>query len=167
MSIDIDKIPKKPRYRLNEVCEFTDTQPYVLRFWESEFDQFRPEKGKGGQPIFRRADLELILRIKELLYDQELNIADARAVLDGESPVPRAVARPEPVEEGEPEPSRDVVQRARYEDAIEEIGTLRLRVEELERDLRAARRAKSPLAGDAWPRIRDRVAAIADRLDAN
>ena len=175
MSIDIDSIPNKPRFRLNEVCELTDTQPYVLRFWESEFDQLNPDKGKGGQPVYRRADIEVILKIKELLYEQELTISDAREALDSGQPIAPAgsaakALSEEPTEEPPaPAPAKEAgsVSRDRYEDALEEIGTLRLRVEELERALTAAQKSTSPLEGDAWPAIRDRMAAIADRLEAN
>ena len=49
------EMPEKSQYKLSEVCQFTDTQPYVLRFWESEFPQLRPEKTRSGQPVYSRA----------------------------------------------------------------------------------------------------------------
>lgn len=81
----VKEIPKKSYYKLPEVCELTDTQPYVLRFWESEFPQLAPEKSRSGQPIYRRGDLDLILRIKKLLYEEEYTIAGARQRLEQES----------------------------------------------------------------------------------
>ena len=61
------EIPQKASYKGSEVCQYTDTQPYVLQFWASEFPQLRPRRSGGGQPVYSRRDLEVILRIKELL----------------------------------------------------------------------------------------------------
>ena len=88
-------IPEKPFFRVNEVCRLTDTQPYVLRFWESEFPQLTPEHGKGSAPVYKKGDVELIFRIKQLLYDEEYTIAGARQVLSGEGKRPKAKMRPE------------------------------------------------------------------------
>jgi DNA-binding transcriptional MerR regulator len=71
-------IPRKSAYKTSEVCRYTDTQPYVLRFWESEFPQLAPERGRGGQSVYTRADIDLILRIKELLYEEECTLDGAR-----------------------------------------------------------------------------------------
>jgi DNA-binding transcriptional MerR regulator len=78
------KIPEKAFYKVSEVCQYTDTQPYVLRFWESEFPQLVPRKNRAGQRIYTREDLELILRIKKLLHDEEYTIAAARRRLEEE-----------------------------------------------------------------------------------
>ncbi len=85
------EIPDKPFYKIGEVCQYTDTQPYVLRFWESEFPQLAPEKNRNGQRVYRRQDIELIFRIKKLLYEEEYTIAGARKRLeDGdEAPPPK------------------------------------------------------------------------------
>lgn len=94
-------IPEKPFFRVNEVCRLTDTQPYVLRFWESEFPQLAPEHGKGSSPVYKKDAVELIFRIKQLLYEEEYTIAGARQVLSGENdqPQPRKPpAKPEKVE---------------------------------------------------------------------
>ena len=80
----VSEIPDKSFYKVNEVCQFTDTQPYVLRFWESEFPQLTPHKNKTGQRVYTRRDLDLILRIKRLLHEEEYTIAGARARLDEE-----------------------------------------------------------------------------------
>src|SRR5438876_10770193 len=76
----------KPYYKIGEVCELTGTQPYVLRFWESEFPTLAPEKNRSGQRIYRRQDIDLIQRIKTLLYEKEYTIAGARKVLEVEPP---------------------------------------------------------------------------------
>ncbi len=73
-------------FKIGEVCDLTDTQPYVLRFWESEFPQLAPQKNRSGQRIYRRNDIELILRIKKLLYEKEFTIAGARRQLESEQP---------------------------------------------------------------------------------
>jgi hypothetical protein len=62
------QIPEKLFYKAAEVCQITDTQPYVLRFWESEFPQLASEKNRGGQRVYRRSDIDLVFRIKKLLY---------------------------------------------------------------------------------------------------
>ena len=86
----MSEIPDKSFYKVNEVCQYTDTQPYVLRFWESEFPQLAPHKNKVGQRVYTRRDLDLVMRIKRLLHDEEYTIAGARARLeeeDGRNPV--------------------------------------------------------------------------------
>lgn len=75
---EMSQIPEKATYKTSEVCRYTDTQPYVLRFWESEFPQLAPERGRGGQSVYSRSDIDLILRIKELLYDEECTLDGAR-----------------------------------------------------------------------------------------
>jgi DNA-binding transcriptional MerR regulator len=70
-------------YRIGEVSRLTGLEPYVLRYWETEFPQLRPEKGKSGQRIYKKKDLESILRIKQLLYDDGYTISGARKKLNG------------------------------------------------------------------------------------
>ncbi len=80
----MSSIPEKAFFKVNEVCHYTDTQPYVLRFWESEFPQLAPRKSRTGQKVYTRRDVDLILRIKELLHEEEYTIADARRRLEEE-----------------------------------------------------------------------------------
>ncbi len=75
--------PSKLFYRIGEVSRLTGLEPYVLRYWETEFTQLRPEKGKSGQRIYKKKDLENILRIKQLLYDDGYTISGARKKLNG------------------------------------------------------------------------------------
>ena len=90
------KIPNKLFFKIGEVCEITDTQPYVLRYWESEFPALAPAKNSSGQRIYRRRDIETVLRIKQLLYDEGFTIAGAKKRLEAEmagrveTPVPAA-----------------------------------------------------------------------------
>ena len=76
-----EEIPRKLFFKIGEVCQLTDTQPYVLRFWESEFPQLAPTKSRSGQRLYRRKDIDLVLEIKKLLYDEGFTIAGARKKL--------------------------------------------------------------------------------------
>ena len=86
------KIPNKLFFKIGEVCELTDTQPYVLRYWESEFPALSPAKNSSGQRIYRRRDIETVVRIKQLLYEEGFTIAGAKkrleAELSGKTPTP-------------------------------------------------------------------------------
>ena len=77
-------IPNKLFFKIGQVCELTDTQPYVLRYWESEFPALAPAKNSSGQRIYRRRDIETVLRIKQLLYDEGFTIAGAKKRLETE-----------------------------------------------------------------------------------
>ena len=75
------KTSDKLYYSIGEVRAITDLEPYVLRYWETEFPSLKPKKNSGGQRAYQRKDIELILRIKELLYEQGYTIKGARAAL--------------------------------------------------------------------------------------
>ena len=75
------EIPNKLFFRIGEVCKLIKLEPYVLRFWETEFPMLTPTKGANGRRMYRKKDVELLFRIKELLYDQGFTIAGARKVL--------------------------------------------------------------------------------------
>ena len=72
------QIPDKLYFRIGEVARLCGVPAYVLRFWESEFPQLKPNKGGTGQRLYRRRDVEMALRIKSLLYDQGFTIPGAR-----------------------------------------------------------------------------------------
>ena len=78
------EIPDKLYFRIGEVAQLCDVPAYVLRFWETEFPQLRPNKGGTGQRLYRRRDVEMALRIKTLLYDEGYTIPGARQVFKGE-----------------------------------------------------------------------------------
>jgi DNA-binding transcriptional MerR regulator len=78
------EIPDKLYFRIGEVAKLCEVAPYVLRFWESEFPQLKPNKGGTGQRLYRRRDVEMALRVKTLLYDEGYTIAGARQYLKGE-----------------------------------------------------------------------------------
>ncbi|NNL65745.1 MAG: MerR family transcriptional regulator [Myxococcales bacterium] len=65
-------------YRIGEVAEITDVKPYVLRYWESEFKWMAPGKSRSNQRLYRKQDIETILLIKRLLYDERFTIAGAK-----------------------------------------------------------------------------------------
>lgn len=74
-------IPDKLYFKIGEVAELTGIKPHVLRYWEEEFGTFRPSKSRTQQRLYRRKDIELVFRLKELLYEQGYTIAGARKKL--------------------------------------------------------------------------------------
>ncbi|HEY5056660.1 MAG TPA: MerR family transcriptional regulator [Acidobacteriaceae bacterium] len=77
-------IPDKLYFRIGEVARLCEVPAYVLRFWESEFPQLRPNKGGTGQRLYRRRDVEMALRVKSLLKEEGYTIPGARAVMKSE-----------------------------------------------------------------------------------
>ncbi len=78
------EIPDKLYFRIGEVSRLCDVPAYVLRFWESEFPQLKPHKGGTGQRLYRRRDVEAVLQIKALLYDEGYTISGARQAIKTE-----------------------------------------------------------------------------------
>ncbi len=76
-------IPDKLYYKIGEVSKITGVKPHVLRYWESEFREIKPYKTQSLQRLYRRKDIELILRIKKLLYDDLFTISGAKRKLKG------------------------------------------------------------------------------------
>lgn len=104
------EIPDKLYFRIGDVARLCQVPAYVLRFWETEFPQLKPNKGGTGQRLYRKRDVEMALRIKSLLYDQGYTIPGARQVFKSESqakagepvafaPAAEPVVTPEPVTE--------------------------------------------------------------------
>jgi DNA-binding transcriptional MerR regulator len=77
-------VGKKLFYRIGEACRQLDIQPYVLRYWETEFPVLSPRKSKAGQRVYSEEELQLIQRIKQLLYEEGYTIAGAKKKLEGE-----------------------------------------------------------------------------------
>jgi DNA-binding transcriptional MerR regulator len=75
--------PSKLFYRIGEVSRITGLEPYVLRYWETEFPHLRPEKRKSGQRLYTKKDLDNILQVKKLLYQSGYTISGARKKLKG------------------------------------------------------------------------------------
>ena len=77
-------IPEKLFFMIGEVCELAGVQAHVLRYWESEFPMLAPQKNRAGQRVYRKRDVEMALRIKELLYEDQYTIAGAKKRLTNE-----------------------------------------------------------------------------------
>jgi DNA-binding transcriptional MerR regulator len=107
---------EKRYYRIGEVSKLTGVKPYVLRYWESEFRWMAPQKSKSKQRLYRRRDIDMILLIKKLLYEQRFTIAGARKKLR-EMGVGRAL------DEGTLSVETD--HRARYRKIREELAQIR------------------------------------------
>src|SRR5665213_685975 len=75
------EIPDKLFFRIGEVSQIVGVEPYVLRYWETEFSALSPKKSSSGQRMFRRRDVEMLLRIKDLLYVRKFTIEGARKAL--------------------------------------------------------------------------------------
>lgn len=75
------QIPDKLYYKIGEVAKFTGIKTHVLRYWETEFSAIRPNKSRSNQRLYRKQDVDLILRLKDLLYNQGFTIAGARKKL--------------------------------------------------------------------------------------
>ena len=75
------RLPDQQFFRIGEVAEIADVEPYVLRFWESEFEGLSPKKSRSNQRRYSRKDVELVLLIRDLLYEEGFTIAGARRQL--------------------------------------------------------------------------------------
>ncbi len=71
-------IPEKQYFKIGEVSEILDVEPYVLRYWESEFKILKPTRTRARQRLYHKRDLELLMEIKHLLYDEKFTIAGAK-----------------------------------------------------------------------------------------
>ncbi|MGA7615038.1 MAG: MerR family transcriptional regulator [Thermoanaerobaculia bacterium] len=93
--------PEKGTFKIGEVCRLADVQPYVLRYWETEFPPLAPGKSGGGQRLYSQREIDIILRIKALLYGEGFTIAGAKKKLENElnedlELVPEAAGAKEP-----------------------------------------------------------------------
>jgi len=89
------EIPDKLYFKIGEVSELLGVEPYVLRYWETEFSALSPKKSGTGHRLYRRKDVELLLRIKHLLYEKRFTIEGARQSLQAtaRAPKPRVAER--------------------------------------------------------------------------
>jgi DNA-binding transcriptional MerR regulator len=93
------EIPKRALFKSSEVCEIANVQPYVLRSWESEFPDLGVAKSAGGPRVYRRADVEQVLRIKQLVFSDGLTLAGVRRRIEEETPAILTEAPATPIEE--------------------------------------------------------------------
>ena len=131
-------IPEKIFFKIGEVCDIVDVQAHVLRYWETEFPMLSPQKNRSGQRSYRRRDVEIALRIKELLYDELYTIAGAKKKLQQElressrlKIVPNETARTEayiqPIPVKTPEPEAEEFEELEdFEPELEEIEQVEL-----------------------------------------
>ena len=82
-------IPDRLYFRIGDVARICGVEPYVLRFWETQFPNLKPNKGGTGQRLYRRREVELALRIKQLVHEQGYTLAGARQALES-APRPRS-----------------------------------------------------------------------------
>src|SRR5262252_4409936 len=92
------EIPDKLYFKIGEVSELLGVEPYVLRYWESEFPVLSPKKSGTGHRLYRRKDVELLLRIKHLLYEKRFTIEGARQTLHSEARAPNPQRVPKRVQ---------------------------------------------------------------------
>src|SRR5438477_4030819 len=90
------EIPDKLYFKIGEVSELLGVEPYVLRYWETEFPVLQPKKSGTGHRLYRRKDVELLLRIKHLLKEKRYTIEGARQTLQSEARMPKASRAPKP-----------------------------------------------------------------------
>ena len=147
---------RRPLLRAAEVCEILKVQPYVLRSWEKEFPNLGVSKSDDGPRLYRRADLDEVLRIKQLVYGEGLTIAGARRKLEEE----RAATTDElPFEVEEEGPSRPVSKQARAR-----IGRVRRGLQSILELLdRGARGARVPANGHQAPAARQSATRAAEK----
>ena len=96
------EIPPKRYFKIGEVSQLTGVEPHVIRYWESEFSQLAPTRAGSSQRLYTRQDVELLLTIHRLLYEEKYTIAGARRKLE-EGGEAKAVA---PTEAGAQPPAR-------------------------------------------------------------
>ena len=80
--IEVPEIPDKLYFRIGEVSHILQVEPYVLRYWESEFPTLAPKKSGTGHRLYKRKDVEMVLELKRLLYEKRFTIEGARLFLD-------------------------------------------------------------------------------------
>ncbi len=148
------RVQKRLYYKIGEACKALGIQPYVLRYWETEFPALTPSKSRSGQRVYSEKELEIIRRIKELLYDEGYTIAGAKKKLEGEmaagslgeekdeeerageaAPAP-APEKPAPARREPPPPPPVATSPALDTDASKRIETLVSGIEEALREAR-------------------------------
>jgi len=122
-------LPDKLFFKIGEVSQLADVKPHVLRYWESEFTSIRPQKSRSGQRLYRRSDVEAVLAIRHLLYEQRFTIEGARQHLK-EVGVQAALPAPPPEAIAE-SARRDAEQRLENEVARARIRATRWYEEKL------------------------------------
>jgi DNA-binding transcriptional MerR regulator len=158
---DSSPIPDRLYFKIGDVARICDVETYVLRFWESQFPQLKPNKSGTGQRLYRRRDVELALEIKDLVHGQGYTLSGARQALD-QAKRPRGDAQKARYQE----PSRDSQSRlpltgseatVRLEAVSRAVGQARAEL----REIAALLASPNPLT----PRRRPRLSGLPERAD--
>ena len=91
------EIPDRLYFRIGDVCRLAGLKAYVLRYWETEFPSLSPKKSGTNQRLYRRKDVELVLEIKQLLYDEKFTIEGAREHIQRRKATARSAPKPVPM----------------------------------------------------------------------
>lgn len=156
-------------FKLNEVCKLANVQPYMLRFWGTEFEQLEASKSGTGQRLYSREQVELILEIRRLLFDEGLTIAGARKRIGALTGSPAAAAKPaEAADAADSAPAEQVAEPEPADEPVaEEADPAPLPPPKA---ARAARSEKPAAGNDLAPvlstlrGVRDEIASILDDL---
>ena len=169
------EIPDKLYFRIGDVARLCEVPAYVLRFWESEFPQLKPNKGGTGQRLYRKKDVEMALRIKSLLYDQGYTIPGARQVFKAEArprdatpfAAPEATDSPQPGASGPDLRTRETAATISMAPApVASISTLRrdTQIHSLRDDLRSLLAMLNKPVSTVHPSIEGKVKPMRPRL---
>jgi len=119
-AVEIPTIPDRLYFKIGDVARLLKVEPYVLRFWESQFPQLKPNKSGTGQRLYRKRDVEIAVEIKRLVYGEGYTLSGARQVLGQQRRVEAAAAPATKTVTSKPAPARngkmaDAIGRARAE----------------------------------------------------
>ena len=89
------ELPDKRYFKIGEVCAIAGLKPHVLRYWETEFKELKPPKGRSQHRLYRQQDIETVLRIKELLYQKRFTIAGAKQAFKESAPAKKGKPGPD------------------------------------------------------------------------
>ena len=138
MASETLNIPDKQRFKIGEVADLLDLEPYVLRYWETEFDVLAPDKTDSGQRVYRPDDIELVHTIKDLLYNEMFTIAGARRQLQRSREGKQSMLDSTPTGEGADQLDELRERIVELEEANEQLERKAHEAVERERELAAA-----------------------------
>ena len=125
-------IPKKSFFKNDEVSGLTGIKPYVLRFWEKEFLEINPLVSSSGQKLYEAKDIEVVMRIKELLYKEKLSIEDAKSRLRQENSIEESIeVRESDLLKKEDEESSSPL-KSTYQNSFQDLGHQKVKEKILE-----------------------------------
>ena len=146
-------IPEKLFFRIGEVCDLIKVQPHVLRYWETEFPMLTPQKNRAGQRVYRRKDVEMVMRIRNLLYEEKFTIAGAKKKLLDESHKPFARSKPDTsqlaAKDAEPQPQADSLFEPYPESSVPEV----IRVADIRESIQVAAPITDRIVTTAPPEV--------------